>query len=173
VDHLEAVYLIDLLRDKAKFKTVIDAMTSKVVLILGNFNRRRLAVLRDIERALAAMGYVPVVFDFDTPNDRDLIETVALLAGLSSFVIADLTHPRSTPLEAMLVLPNLRVPFVSIIEKGELPFGMFQALQDKYGWALPTWTYPSRAALVRQIRSRIVEPAEAKRREFRRLKVGP
>jgi uncharacterized protein YjbI with pentapeptide repeats len=168
VDHVEAVQLVYLLRDKVKFRTVIDALTAKVVLILGNFRSRRLTVLRAIERALAGIGYAPVVFDFEPPTDRDLVETVALLAGLSCFVIADLTEPRSTPLEAMLVVPQLRVPFATIIEEGETPFAMFRALQAKYEWVLPTWTYPTREALVRQLNRRVVQPCETLRKKLRR-----
>jgi uncharacterized protein YjbI with pentapeptide repeats len=167
VDHVEAVSLIYLLKDKAKFKTVIDAMTNTVVLILGNFEDRRLQVLHDIETTLRSLGYVPVIFDFDAPVDRDLVETVALLAGLSSFVVADLTHPRSTPLEAMLITPQLRVPFVTVVEKGERPFEMLRSLQAKYSWVLPTVTYSSRRALVRLLKTRIVPLCERTRTALR------
>jgi hypothetical protein len=93
---------------------------------------------------------------------------VALLAGLSCFVVADLTNPSSTPLEAMLVAPQIRVPFATIIKKGEDPFGMFLELQAKYKWLLPTRTYSSVRALTRQMKTLVVDPCEAMRRKLRK-----
>ena len=92
-----------------KIKTVIDAMTSNVVLLLGNFTAARKANLKIVRSELANKGYVPVIFDFDRPNDRNLIESVAILAGLAKFIIADFTMPRSTPLEARLIISGFKV----------------------------------------------------------------
>jgi hypothetical protein len=41
-----------------------------------------------------------MVFNFDKPETKDFTETVRLLAGLSKFVIADITNPKSSPLAA-------------------------------------------------------------------------
>jgi uncharacterized protein YjbI with pentapeptide repeats len=168
VCNIEAVQLLYLIRDKYKLKTVIDALTANLVLILGNFSSRRLKILRAVEEKLADLGYAPVVFDFESPDDRDLIETVALLAGLSSFLIVDLTEPRSTPLETMLIAPQLGVPLASIIQKGARPFSMFSALQAKYWWVLPTWTYRDEKHLVRQLPAAIIDPCEKTRARLRR-----
>jgi uncharacterized protein YjbI with pentapeptide repeats len=165
--NIEAVQLLYLVRDKHKLKTVIDALTANLVLILGNFGRRRLKILRSIEDKLADLGYAPVIFDFKAPEDRDLIETVALLAGLSAFLIVDLTEPRSTPLETMLIAPYLGVPLASIIEKGARPFSMFGDLQAKYWWVLPTWTYRDEKHLVRNLNTAIIEKCLAARDELR------
>jgi hypothetical protein len=167
VNNLKTAYLLYLVTDKTKLKAVIDALTDNLVLLLGNFRSRRGSVLHAIEAKLKRMGYAPVIFDFDAPDDRDLIETVALLAGLSCFVIADLTLPRSTPLESMLVVPQLAVPFASIVKTGEEPFAMFESLQVKYRWALPTVFYRDRAHLVRILESRIVKPCKAMRGRLR------
>ena len=142
-------------------------MTASVVLLLGNFGPRRLSVLHSIQDKLADLGYAPVIFDFDAPADRDLIETVALLAGLSCFLIADLTQPRSTPLETMLVAPQLGVPLATIIQQGEEPFGMFRSLQAKYEWVLPTWTYRNKDHLIRQLKTAVVDPCEQIRAKLR------
>ena len=69
-----------------------------------------------------------MVFNFDRPDSKDFTETARLLAGLSSFVIADITNPRSTPLELQAVVPEYMVPFVTVLEEGEEPFAMFQDL---------------------------------------------
>jgi hypothetical protein len=42
---------------------------------------------------------------------------VRLLAGLSKFVIADITNPKSAPLELQAAVPEIMVPFRRIIEE--------------------------------------------------------
>ena len=81
---------------------------------------------------LRRRGFLPMVFNFDKPETKDFTETVRLLAGLSSFVIADITNPRSTPLELQAVVPECMVPFVTVLEEGEEPFAMFQDLWVKH-----------------------------------------
>ena len=168
VDQIDAIQLLYLIKDKRKLKTVIDALTNNLVLILGNFSLRRKSILRAVEDKLADLGYAPVIFDFDAPEDRDLIETVALLAGLSCFIVVDLTRPHSTPLETMLVAPQLGVPLASIIQAGEKPFSMFSSLHAKYSWVLPTWTYKDEKQLISKLNKEIVIPCEKKRAELRR-----
>ena len=46
------------------------------------------------------------------------METVRLLAGLAKFVIADITNPKSAPLELRATVPEIMVPFQPIIEEG-------------------------------------------------------
>jgi uncharacterized protein YjbI with pentapeptide repeats len=168
VDHLEAVQLLYLLRNKHKLKTVIDAVTSNLVLILGNFSEERMKILRSVEMKLAQLRYAPVIFDFEMPSDRDLIETVSLLANLSCFLIVDLTEPASTPLETMLIAPQIGVPLAPIIQKGERPFSLFNSLQAKYWWVLPTWTYRNEKNLINNLETEIVDKCEKKRKLLRR-----
>jgi hypothetical protein len=163
VDHIEAAHLLYLVRSKEKLKTVIDAMTARVVLLLGNFGAGRKRILNLVQHKLADFGYAPVVFDFAAPVDRDLIETVALLAGLSRFVIADLTRPKSTPLESLLIAPQLMVPFASIIHHPERPFSMFRSLQAKYDWVLPTSIYRNEMHLIRQLKTMVIDRCERMR----------
>jgi hypothetical protein len=63
---------------------------------------------------------------------KDFTETVRVLAGFSRFVIADITNPRSAPLELQAVVPDYMIPFVTVLEEGEKPFAMFQDLWVKY-----------------------------------------
>src|SRR6516165_5760466 len=41
-----------------------------------------------------------MMFDFDRPTQRDFTETIKVLAGLSPFIIADITNRASSPLVA-------------------------------------------------------------------------
>ena len=80
--------------------------------------------------------FIPIIFDFPQPDQRDLIETVLLLAGMSAILIVDLTDAKSAPLELQTIVPNCAVPIVPIILKGQDPFSMFKALR-KFDWVLP------------------------------------
>jgi hypothetical protein len=170
VDDLEVAHFVSMLSENPKIGRVINAAARKVVLLLGRFVGSEREVLRALRDRLPSLGYVPVVFDFDEPEDRDTIETVAILAGLSSFVVANLSKPRSTPLESHLVIPAIAVPFVPIIRAGERPFAMFTALQRKYPWVLPVVTYRDEKHLLKVLRQRIVAPAERMANRMRALK---
>ena len=91
------------------------------------------------------------------------------LASLSRFVIADLTQPRSVPLETQAIVPDIAVPFVPIIE-GQRPFSMFASLQRKYFWVLPTIVYRSETNLIRKLERAVILPAERMVARLRRLK---
>lgn len=156
--------------NRTKLASILDAASSKLVLLLGRFQGKQKEVLNALEEELSEVGYVPIVFDFHEPNDRDLVETVSILAGLSRFVIADLTSPRSTPLESQLIIPNLAIPFAPIIREGDRPFSMFFALLRKYPWVLDPVYYRSVPALMRNLNTRILEPAEALARKLKNVK---
>jgi hypothetical protein len=97
------------------------------------------------------------------PQTKDFTETVRLLAGLSHFVIVDITNPRWTPLELQAAVPNYMVLFVPILQKGEEPFAMFVDLQNKYDWVLkPVISYSSVDRLIEVLEDKIVRPAETK-----------
>ena len=81
--------------------------------------------------------------DFESSSARDITETIKTLAGLSLFIIADITNPRSAPLELQATVPDYQIPFVPVIEEGEPPFSMFMDLVIKYDWVLPPLSYAS------------------------------
>jgi pentapeptide repeat protein len=110
VDNLEMAQFLYLILHNQKLRDVIDTLTSKVVLILGRFTPERKRVLNALHEALRQRNYVPVLFDFDVPNDRNVRETVTLLARMARFVIADLTEPSSLPLELEAIVPGVPCP---------------------------------------------------------------
>jgi Pentapeptide repeats (8 copies) len=143
VDNLEVAQFTYLLLHNEKIREVIDTIGKKGVLILGRFAGERKAVLDALRTALRHRGFLPMVFDFEKPTQRDFTETIMTLAGMSLFVIADITNPRSTPLELQATVPDYMIPFVPIIAEGESPFAMFIDLQHKYDWVLETLIYDS------------------------------
>ena len=122
VDDLEVAQFVYLLLHNEKIRKVIDTVGKKGVLLLGRFTEGRIAVLERLREELRQRGYLPIVFNFDKPETKDFTETVRLLAGLSKFVIADITNPKSAPLELQATVPEIMVPFRPIIEEGEKPF---------------------------------------------------
>ena len=86
-----------------------------------------------------------------------------LLAGLSKFVIADITNPKSSPLELQATVPEIMVPFQPIIEQGEKPFAMLQDLWIKHReWVFEPIHYSSVDALIASLDEKIIRPAEAR-----------
>jgi hypothetical protein len=134
----------------------------KWVLLLGRFSERKKFLEELAERLKQAkQAFIPIIFDFPGPDQRDLIETVLLLAGMSAFVIVDLTDPKSTPLELQTIVPNYAVPIVPIILKGQDPFSMFTALR-KFDWVLAPLTYDNNDNLFKGLQRAVIEPAIAK-----------
>jgi uncharacterized protein YjbI with pentapeptide repeats len=150
---------------------MITAASSKLVLLLGRFTGPQRTVLdKVLVPTLTDRGYIPMVFDFHPPDGRDVIESVALLAGLSHFVIADLTDPRSTPLESQVLAPMLAIPFFPIVHKGDRVFSMFSDLQQKYPWVQPAQTYRGKAHLTQLLDEWVIPRAELEARKWKRRK---
>jgi hypothetical protein len=63
-----------------------------------------------------------------------------LLAGMSAFIIVDISNPRSTPLELQAIASNYGIPIFPIIRCGSEAFGMFAGLR-KFRWVSQTLRY--------------------------------
>jgi uncharacterized protein YjbI with pentapeptide repeats len=167
VDDLQVAQFVHLLLNNRNLRRVIDTIGQKGVLILGRFTEERKVVLEAIRDELRRRGYVPMLFDFEKPTQRDFTETILTLAGMSLFIIADISNPRSAPLELQAIMPNYMVPFVPIIDEKETPFTMFIDLKTKYGdWVLDPLEYDSVATLRRVFDIDIIEPALAMSRRL-------
>jgi hypothetical protein len=161
LDDIEVAQFVYLLLNNKKIRDVIDTIGRKGVLLLGRFTDHRITVLERLRRELRNRGFVPMVFNFDKPEVKNFTETIRLLAGLSHFVIADITNPRSTPLELQAIVPECMVPFVTILEKGEEPFAMFTDLWIKHReWVFEPISYPSVDRLIEVLDAEIVRPAQ-------------
>jgi hypothetical protein len=163
VDNIEVAQLVYLLLHNEKIRDVIDTFSKKNVLLLGRFTEGRIAVLERLRAALRERGYLPTVVNLDKPETKDFTETVRLLAGMSRFVIADITNPKSAPLELGATVPEIMVPFLPIIEEGEKPFATLEDLWIKHrDWVFEPLYYSSVDALVGALDEAIIGPAEAR-----------
>ena len=107
-DNIDFAQFLYLLLSNDKISGAIDAVTSKVILILGRFSDDRKKILDAIREDLRGRNLIPVLFDFAKPMSKDKTGTVETLARMARFIIADLTDPSSVPHELATTIPLLR-----------------------------------------------------------------
>jgi uncharacterized protein YjbI with pentapeptide repeats len=160
VDDLATAQFIYFLLHNAAIRRVIETITSKVVLILGRFTPERKSILDAIRQEVRQRDYVPVLVDFDKPSNRDLTETVSMLANMAKFVIADLTDARSLPQELAAIVPSLpSVPVQPILLASEREWGMYEHF-SRYPWVLDIVRYETAAELLANLAERVIGPPE-------------
>jgi uncharacterized protein YjbI with pentapeptide repeats len=165
VDNIEVAQFLFLLLNNQKIRDVIDTITSKVVLILGRFTADRKLVLDAIRDELRKRDYLPVLFDFDKPANRDITETVSTLAHMARFIVADLTDAKSIPQELGRIVPFLpSVPVQPILLASQTEWGMFETF-PRYPWVLPIARYDNQRELLAKLEEEVIEPAERKATE--------
>jgi hypothetical protein len=168
VENLEVAQFIYLIFDNKKIRDAIDSMASKVVLILGRFTPERKRILKAIHKALSEHEYLPVLFDFEKPDSQDFIEPVTTLAHLSKFVIADVTDARIVIEELTEIVRNIAVPLKPILLEGsgDEPVTLFN-LRRNHLSLLDTFRYEDCDGLVSNLKSQVIEQAEARVEQLR------
>ena len=159
VDDLEVAQFVNLCLNNAKIRNVIDTLTAKTVLVLGRFTPERKPVLDALRQHLRQRNYVSVLFDFNKPRSRSFIDTVAMLARLARFVIADITDAKVVlqELESIKAVP---VPVQIIFEKGSPVTGSITDF-SLFPWFLPPLMYVDQDQVVTSI-DKFIGPAQAK-----------
>jgi uncharacterized protein YjbI with pentapeptide repeats len=151
VDNLEVAQFIYLLLKNARIKKVIDSITAKAVLILGRFRPERKRVLDLIRAHLRKRDVLPILFDFEKPRSRNILETVSTLAHMSRVVLADLTDARYVKREIPLILRELRVPVQPFIVANQVEPAVITRLRARHRRLRPTIQYKSTAGLLRAL----------------------
>ena len=165
VDNLEVAQFIHLLLNNQRIRHVIDTITSKVVLILGRFTPERKVILDAIRDELRKRDYLPVLFDFDKPSNRDITETVSTLAHMAKFVVADITDAKSIPQELMAIVPTLpSVPVQPLLLVSQREYGMFEHFR-RFPWVLEPFLYEDQDRLLAAVTEKVIGPAEKKAKE--------
>ena len=169
-DNLEVAQFLYLILRNDKIRQVIDTITSKVVLILGRFTLERKEILDILRKELRNRNYLPILFDFEKPLNRDLTETISTLAHMSRFIVADLTDATSIPQELLQIIPDLpSVPVQPILLSSQNEYAMFEHFR-RYPWVLDVFLYQNNSALVDALSNKIIVPAELKAAEMTRGK---
>lgn len=166
VDDIQVAQFIYLLLNNRNLRTVIDTVTSKAVLLLGRFTEERKVILDALQAGLRSRNYLPILFDFTGPQNRDITETVSTLAHLAKFIIADITDAKSIPQELQAIVPDLpSVPVLPILLASQQEYGMFEHFK-RYSWVLPTYYYSGPQEVISSLSERILAPLEAKVKEL-------
>jgi hypothetical protein len=121
--------------------------------------------LHAIQGALREHNYLPILVDFEVSTERDITETVTLLARMARFIIADLTEPSSIPKELEAIVPSLAVPVQPLLEGAARPYAMFSDYW-KYDWVLQPHRYDDLGALLAALEANVIAPAEAKAQDL-------
>jgi uncharacterized protein YjbI with pentapeptide repeats len=157
VDHLEIAQLVNLLLRSSSIRSVIDELSSKLVLILGRFTPERRLILDAIADVVRAAELVPVIVDFPRPKGRDITEAVSTLAHLAKFVIADITEARSVPQELSSIVPALpSVPVLPLLSEGHSEYGMFEHFK-RYPSVMAVYRYKGVIQLQRDLPRKFIE----------------
>jgi hypothetical protein len=141
---------------------MLSDIASRSVLILGRFMAERKVILDAIRTALATppREYVPLLFDFEKPGDRDLIESIVRYASVSRFVIADLSNPKSVPAELQAIVPQFpSLPVVPIIEASQREYPVADNILRRQS-VKPVVHYRDEAHLMTILDGQILAPAE-------------
>jgi uncharacterized protein YjbI with pentapeptide repeats len=171
VDNLEVAQFFSLLVEYEKrFPGVIDAIQTKVVLILGRFTDERKAVLDKIRDELRTINYIPILFDFERPQSKTYKETVITIANMAYFVIADFTCAKRVLDEVPSIVTASCVPIMPIQKVP--PDGKCHEditvsdLRVKYRTILPTYWYTSLEQLCTSLKKCVIDPANKKASEI-------
>ena len=159
VDDLDVAQVMhQLATSGGKLRTILQAINERNVLLLGKFTRDEKVTLDVLRDGLRVRGYLPVLVDFEKSTTGNLTETIGVIAGMSRFVVAELSEARSVPHELMNIVPTM-VPIVTLLREGQAPFAMSADLA-KYPGVLPVHLYRDSEALAKGFDACIVEPAE-------------
>jgi uncharacterized protein YjbI with pentapeptide repeats len=110
VSDLETAQFAHLLISGGKIPQILESVSSRLVLVLGNFRSERKEVLRSIEAALQERDLTGIVAHFSPPVHRDLTDKILLLARFARIVVADLTESK----RLLRFLQDARKKFQSI-----------------------------------------------------------
>ena len=160
IDNLQAVMAH---LDGVGVSRMLSDVASRSVLILGRFKEDRKPVLDLIRRQIATppFSYVPILFDFERPKDRTMVESVLRFAAVSRFVIADLSDPKWVLAELQQIVRNFRslpvVPIIDAQQDEKEVIGEFEG----YASVHPVVRYRDMPHLQGILDAQVVKPAEA------------
>ena len=172
VDDIQLAQFHNIVDEWGAVGRLLAATTQRVVLILGRFRPRRKRVLQALADALRNRGKIAVIFDFPSPADREISDTVRFIAGMSQFIVVDMTDASSVPLELQATIPELMVPVLPIVQSGRPIFSMFSDLQRRYSWIQPPVSYDSAQQLVEHVDEAIILRARQAAEEIRRRRAA-
>lgn len=111
---------------------------------------------------------MPIIFDFEGPEDRDIGETVSILAHIARFIIADITDAKSIPAELLKIVPPLPSVSVRIIHQEADPgFALIESILRYKSVIKPLHSYKNQGELLTSLEANVIKPAEEMADEFK------
>ena len=126
VEDIELAQFVYYLSQHKKLRDALNILNDKGVLLLGRFKDGGLERLYSLRQWLQRNGYMAMIFDFDRPANLSLTETVVTMAGLSKFVLVDLSGP-SVPAELQSIVGQIKKPLLAFGN----PYAVFPDLADQ------------------------------------------
>jgi hypothetical protein len=168
VDKLDVAQFVHLLLASPKLREVFDTITTKVVLIFGRFTSERLTILEAVRTLLRQHDYVPILFNFEGPENLNVRATVEIVARLARFVV-DLTDVKAVDQELQAIVPQIKVPIRPLLLEGTEPLGpVLQTLWHDYpDRLLKVHRYYDLDGLLASFKEKVIDPAEASAKELR------
>jgi len=158
VDFLEAAQFVSMLSSE-RLGLALDRIAPKVVLILGRFSRDRKPVLDDLRKALTALGWMALVFDFPAP--KGITQTFKVLASLAGWVIADVTEATEVRREITHIAERHRtVPIFPILQGRRAEWFGLDELRDEGSNIAATFRYRDTSHLLASLDEALVKPAQ-------------
>jgi hypothetical protein len=166
VDSFEVAQFIYLILQNHNIRHIIDSITSKVVLILGQFSPERQAVLAAIRDELRNHDFLPVSFDFREFEDRDWTETISTLAYPARFIIADLTRAAILPQELNRILPALPPVPVQLLRTSSFQTDTAAEHLKQQPWVLDEYQYNNAEDVRLVLADRVITSVRSTVNEF-------
>ncbi|MCH8127659.1 pentapeptide repeat-containing protein [candidate division KSB1 bacterium] len=159
VDNFDVSQLINLLLNNRNIHSVIESITSNIVIILGRFSEDRKDVLDAIRDELRSHNYLPVLIGLNGSANKEITEKIATLARISKFIIADITGSTSVTKELQKIVKNIPwVPVQPLVQDNGIEYGeIFESKQD-YPWISPIFHYKNIDSLLPSISDHIIAP---------------
>ena len=172
VRSVELAQLISFLQHTHSLQRVFHIYSSRIVILLerGDRTAKGTSVLNAIGEALTQMEYVPVSSDLTyIPVDLSLpleaVEHLRTLAGLSRFIIIDVTNLIPPEFDALILsLPH--VPIQPILNTSKNDSFQPETFFQDYPWVLPISRYTDQASLLTSFKEQVIGPAERKAQEL-------
>ena len=172
VSDVEFAQLISFLQHTHSLQRVLHIDSSRMVILLERRDRTAggTSVLNAIGEALTRMEYVPVSSDLTSiPADLSLplevVEHLRTLAGLSRFIIIDVTN-LIPPEFDVLILSLPHVPIQPILNSSKNDSFQPETFFQAYPWVLPIFHYTDQASLLTSFTEQVIDPAERKAQEL-------
>ena len=126
VEDIELAQFVYYLNNHKKMRDTLNILNEKGVLLLGGFKNGGLKRLYSMREWFQKEGYMAMIFDFARPDNLSLTETVVTMAGLSKFVVVDLTGA-SVPAELQAILTQIKKPVLAFGD----PYALFPDIADQ------------------------------------------